>query len=129
MFSGQFYGMWVSIWERNIKSLLETFTCIISAVETSNCIIATETVTCRIATERSTNITVTESTTCITAIEPQDLHNFNRRCQLHKYYRKSHSCNRNCHLQNWLQKLSLAEMVPVGNSFSCNKEIEKMSKH
>ena len=80
MFSGQFYEMWVSIWERKIKSLLETFMCIISAVETSNC---------RIATERSTNITVRESTTCITAIEPQDLHNFNRRCQQHKYYRKS----------------------------------------
>ena len=79
MFSGQFYEMRVSVRER----LLGTVTCI-SVVETSNCIIATETVTYIIATERSTNITVTESTTCIGAVEPQDLHNCNRRCQLHK---------------------------------------------
>ena len=108
----------------------ETLTCI-SAAETSNYIIATETVTWIIATERSTNITVTESTTCIIAIEPQKLHNCNSYCHLHNCYRKCllHSSNRNCHLQKWLQKLSLAEMVPLRDSFSYNKEIEGMSKH
>ena len=34
-----------------------------------------------------------------------------------------------CHLQNLLQKLSLAEMVPVGDSSCYNKEIERMSKY
>ena len=88
----------------------ETVTCI-SAAETSNSIIATETVTCMIATERSTNITVTESTTCIVAIEPQNLHNCNRRCHLHNCYRECqlHSSKRNCHLQiDYIQKLLLA---------------------
>ena len=90
----------------------ETFTCI-NAAETSNCIIATETVTCIIATKRSTNINVAESTTNIIAIEPQNLHNCNRRWHLHNCYRKCqlHSSNRNCHQQNWLQKISLAEMM------------------
>ena len=102
----------------------ETFTCI-NAAETSNCIIATETVTCIIATKRSTNINVAESTTNIIAIEPQNLHNCNRRWHLHNCCRKCqlHSSNRNCHLHNWLQKLSLAEMVPVRDPFSNNKEI------
>ena len=40
-----------------------------------------------------------------------------------------HSYNRNSHLQKWLQKLSLAEMVPVWESFIYNKEIKQMSKH
>ena len=30
---------------------------------------------------------------------------------------------------DYIQKLSLAEMVPVRDSFSYNKEIEPMSKH
>ena len=72
----------------------ETFT-YISVTETSNCIIATKTVTLITATKRSTNISVAESTTNIIAIEPQNLHN----------------CNRLWHLQNRLQKLSLAEIV------------------
>ena len=33
-----------------------------------------------------------------------------------------------CHLQNWLQKFSLAEIVTVRDRFSYNKEIEWMSK-
>ena len=67
-----------------------------------------ETITYIIATERSTNITVTESTTCIIATELQNLDNCNRRCHLHNCYRKYqlHSSNRNCHRQNWLQKLT-----------------------
>ena len=103
----------------------ETCTCI-NATETFNCIIAAETVTCIIATKRSTNISVAESTTEIIAIEPQNLHNCNRRWNLLNYYRKCqlHSSNRNIQLQNWLQKLSLAEMVPVRDPFSYNKEIE-----
>ena len=96
-----------------------------------NCIIATEIVTSLIATKRSINTTVKESTTCMIAMQPQDLHNCNRLCHLHNCYRKCqfHSSNRNCHLQNWLQKLSLAEMVPMRDSFSYSKEIELMSKH
>ena len=102
----------------------EIFTCI-NAAESSNCIITTETVPCVIATKRSTNIIVAESTTNIIAIEPQNLHNYNRRWHLHNCYRmcQLHSSNRNCHLQNWLQKLSLAEMVPVRDPFSYNKKI------
>ena len=30
---------------------------------------------------------------------------------------------------DYMQKLSLPEMVPVRDSFSYNKEIEQMSKH
>ena len=94
----------------------KTFICR-DAAETSNCIIATE---------RSTNITLAESTTNITAIEPQNLHNCNRRWHLHNCYRKRqlHSSNRNCHLENWTQKLSLAEMVPIilgARTFMCQK--------
>ena len=101
----------------------ETFTCI-NAAETSNYIITTETVTCIIATKRSINIIAAESTTDIIEIEPQNLHNCNRRWYLHNCYRKCqlHSSNRNCHLQNWLQKLSLAEIVPVRGPFSYNKK-------
>ena len=33
------------------------------------------------------------------------------------------SSNRNFQLHNWLENLSLAEMVPVRDSFSYNKEI------
>ena len=96
----------------------ETVTCI-SAAETFNCIIVTETVTCIIGTERPTNITVTESTICIVAIEPQNLNNCIRSCQLD-------NCCRECQLQvptenstcriDYIQKLSVAEMVPVRDS-------------
>ena len=65
----------------------ETFTCT-NAAETSNCIIATETVTCVITTKRYTNIYVVEITTDIIAIEPQNLHNCNRRWYQHNCYRK-----------------------------------------
>ena len=107
----------------------ETFTCI-SVAETSNCIIATETVTFISATKRSTNISVAESTTHIITIESQNLNNCNRRWHLHNCCRKRqlHSSDRNCHLQNWLQKLLLAEMVTVRYRFSYNKEIEWISK-
>ena len=83
----------------------------ICAAETFNCIIATETVTCIIATERSTKIATsnrkyylkscknaTGVVTCIIAIESVSLHSSNR-----------------------LQKLSLAEMVPVRACFSYYK--------
>ena len=41
------------------------------------------------------------------------MHKCNRRYHLHNCHRKCplHSSNRICHLQNWLQNLSLAEMV------------------
>ena len=96
-----------------------------NGAKTSNCIISTETITYIIATKISTKINVAESTTNIIAIEPQKLHNCNRCWHLHNCYRKCqlHSSNRNCHLQNWQQKLSLTEMVPVRDSFSYNKEI------
>ena len=92
-------------------------TCI-DAVETSNCIIATETVSCIIATKRSTNIIVAESTTNIIAIEPQNLHNCNRRWHL-----ESVSCivpteistcridYRNFHLQKWCQSEILLVII------------------
>ena len=98
----------------------ETVTCICAA-DISYYIIATETVTCLFVTERYTNIPV----------PPQNLHKCNRRCHLHNCHRKCQlqSSNRNCHLQNWLQKLSLVEMVPVWDSFSYNKEIKQMSKY
>ena len=126
MFFGQFFEKWVSVRERNIKLLLETVTYItitetstymittkivthifveetiacINAAGTSNSIIST--VACTIATERSTSITVIESTICIIAMEPQDLHNWKRRCHLHNCYRRCqlHGSNRNCYLQN-----------------------------
>ena len=100
----------------------ETATCIYAA-DTSNCIIATETVTCIVVTERSTNIPVTESITSKPAkCNRRHLHNCHRMCQLHIF-------NRNCHLQNWQQKLSLAETVSIWYSFSYNKEIKQKSKH
>ena len=107
----------------------ETFTCR-SVAEMSNCIIATETVTFITATKRSTNISVAENTTNIIAIEPQNLHNCNEHWHLHNCYRRVwvHSSNRNCHLHNWLQKLSLTEMLTVRYCFSYNKETEWMSK-
>ena len=40
----------------------------------------------------------------------------------------THGYNGNYHQQNWLQKLSLAEMVTVRDRFSYNKEIEWISK-
>ena len=81
----------------------------VSAAESSNCIISAETFTYIMTTEISTNITLRESTTC------------------RKY--QFHSSNRNYHLQNWLQKLSLATMVPVKNLYSYRNNIETMSKH
>ena len=102
----------------------ETFTCI-NAAETSNRITTAETITCVIATKRSTNIIAAESTNDIIAIGAQNLHNCNRRWHLHNCDRKCqlHTSNWNCHLQNWLQKHSLAEMVPVRDPFSYNKKI------
>ena len=94
----------------------------ICVAETSNCIIATETVTLITATKRYTNISVAESTTNIIAIEHQNLHNCYRKYQLNSF-------NRNHHLQNWLQKLSVAEMVTVRDRFSYSKEIEWISKY
>ena len=35
----------------------------------------------------------------------------------------------NCYLQNWLQKLSLEEIVTARDFFSYNKETDGMSKH
>ena len=77
------------------------------------------------------NFITTERVTCTIIKEPQSLYNCNRRCHLHNCYRKCqfHSSNRNCHLQNWLQKLSLEEMVTVRYFFSYNHETDRMSKH
>ena len=101
----------------------ETVTCT-GAVKTSSCIITTETVTCIIVTERSTNIQITERTT----LKPEK---WNQCCHLRNCHGKCqlHSSNRNCHLQNWLHKFSLAEMVPVWDSLSYNREIKQMSMH
>ena len=103
----------------------ETVTCICAA-ETSNYITATETAPYIIVTARSTNIPVTESNTW------KNLPKCNRRCHLHnchRYIDQLHSYSRNCNLQKWLQKLSLAEMVPVWDSFIYNKEIKQIGKH
>ena len=102
----------------------------ISVAETSHCIIATETVTFITAKKGFTNISVAESTTNIIVIEHQNLHNCNRSWHLHNCYRKCllHSSNRNCQLQNWLQKLSLADTVTVRDHFSYNKKIEWISR-
>ena len=89
-----------------------------------NYITETETVTWIIVRERSTNIPVTESNIW-------NLSKCNRRCHLHschRYIDQWHSYSRNCHLQKWPQKLSLAEKVPVWDSFIYNKEIKQMSK-
>ena len=115
MFSGQFYEMWVSVWERNIKLLLETVICIISAVEISNYIIATETVTCIIATERSTNIPVTkyhlktcinaaDVVTCIIAIESVS-------CIVPTETATCRIDYRNFHLQKWCQSETLLVII------------------
>ena len=75
----------------------ETLTCIVSikivtqifAAETFTCINAAETSNCIIATKRYTNINVAESTANIIAVEPQKLHNCNRRWHLHNSYKVS----------------------------------------
>ena len=109
----------------------ETVTCI-NAAKTSNSIIATETVTCMIITERSTNITITESTICKVAIEPQNLQialdvvTCIIAIESVSYMVPTETST--CRI-NYIQKLSLAEMVSVRDSFSYNKEIEQMSKH
>ena len=82
------------------------------------------------ATERSINITVTESPTCIVAMEPQNLHNCNR-CVICIIAIESVSYivpaeTATCRI-DYIQTLTLAEMVPVRDSFSYNKEIELMS--
>ena len=96
----------------------ETCTCI-NATETFKCIIAT--VTCIIARKRSSNISVAESTTNIIAIEPQNLHNCNRRWHLITI--ESVSCivpteistcridYRNFHLQKWCQSEILLVII------------------
>ena len=129
----------------------ETCTCI-NVGETSNCITITETFTFIITTKRSSNIIVAESNTIVTAIEPQNLHNYNRRWHLRNCYTGTfckwkfqysilqlaifvgtmrlkisrncqlHSSNKNCQLKNWLQKLLLAEIVPVRDTFGYNEE-------
>ena len=101
----------------------ETVTCI-SAAETSNWINSTETVTCMIATERSTNITVTESITCIVATEPQNLHKL--AVERGSYIVPTETAT--CRI-DYIQKLSLAEMVAFRDYFSYIKEIEPISKH
>ena len=93
-------------------------------------IFASETVTCISAAETFNCIITTETVTCIIIIEAQNLHNCSRRCHLHNCYRKCQlpSSNRTCHLQNWLQKLSLEELITVRDSCCYNKEIKGMSK-
>ena len=77
-------------------------------------IFTAETATCIGAAKTSNCIGATEAVTCMIGTDIK--------CQLL-------SSNRNCHLQNWLQKHSLAEMVPVRDSFSYNLEIEHFGKH
>ena len=100
------------------------YACIISKIIVTH-IFAVETFTCINAPKISTNIIVEESTTDIIAIELENLHNCSRRWDVHNSYRKCqlYSSYRNCHLQHWLQKISLAEMVPVRSHFNCNKGI------
>ena len=45
MFSGQFYGKWMSVRARNIKLLLEAVT-YMATTETATCIVTTEIVMC-----------------------------------------------------------------------------------
>ena len=91
--------------------------------------IATETVTCMIASERSTNITVIETATCIVATEPQNLHNCNNCIIAIKSVSFIVSAEAATCRIDYIQKLSLVEMVQVRDSFSHNKEIEPMSKY
>ena len=51
-----------------------------------------------------------------------------KECKVTTWTCHVHGYSENCHLQNWVQKLSLAEMVTVRDHFSFNKEIERMSK-
>ena len=85
-----------------------------------------------IATERSTNKTVAESTTCIVATEPQktciiatDIVTCLIATESVSYIVTIDTAT--CRIGH-IQKLSLAEMVPVRDYFSYNKEIEQMSR-
>ena len=77
-----------------------------------------------IATERSTKITVIESTTGIVAIQPQNLHKLAIESGSYLVPTEPATCR-----IDYIQKLSLAEMVAFRDSFSCIKEIELISKH
>ena len=101
----------------------ETVTCI-SAAETSKWITSTETVTCMITAKRSTNITVTESTTSRVAIGPQNWHKLAIESDSYIIPTEPATCR-----IDYIQKLSLAEMVAFRDSLSCIKEIELISKH
>ena len=68
--------------------------------------------------------TVTESTTCIVAIEPQNLHKLAAESGSYIVPTKTATCR-----IDPIQGLSLAEMEPFRDSFSCIKEIEPISKH
>ena len=104
----------------------------ISAAESYNSMIATETVTYMTVIERSSNITVIETTTCIVAIEPQNLDNRSRRFHLHNSIKSVSFIvpteTTTCRI-DYIQKLSLEEIVPARDSFSYNREIEPMSKY
>ena len=122
MLSGQFYEKLMSVRERKIKLQLETVT-YIATTKTVTCIITIEIVMC--TAENTTCIMATEIPTCVISIKNCQPHNCCRNFHLHKCcrYFSLHNCNRNSHLCNWLQKLSLAEMVPVRDPFSYNKKI------
>ena len=86
-----------------------------------------------IATERSLNITVIESTICIVAIEPQknciiatDVVTCIIVIERISYIVPTETAT--CRI-DYTQNLSLADMVPVRDSFSYNKEIEPMSRY
>ena len=102
-----------------------------SAAETSNCIIVTKTVTCMIAAEKSNSITVTESAIFIFVIEPQtsiiaaDVVTCITTIESVSYIVPIETVT--CRI-DYIKKLLLAEMVAVRNSFSYNKEIERISK-
>ena len=84
-----------------------------------------------IAAEKSKNITVTESTIFIFVIEPQtsiiaaDAVTCITTIQSVSYIVPIETAS--CRI-DYIKKLLHAEMVPVRNSFSYNKEIERISK-
>ena len=107
-------------WKYHLQAawLQKTSTCIIS-MEIVTHIFVAKTFTCINVAEISNCVIATETVTYIIVTEPQNLHNCNRCWHLCNCCRKCqlHSSNRNCHQQNWLHKLSLAEMVPVRDPF------------
>ena len=100
----QFYEKWVSAWERNIKLLLETVTCIAT----------TETVTC---------ITTIEIVMCIMHCRKYYLHDCNRGSHLHSFNKNCHPhiCCRNFHLYNCSKKIHQHKCSRKYYQHNCNR--------